>query len=133
MRIFPVIKEIPSANQWKFGQVSLDECHESIDPSLRGPLGHYLLESTFLVTVGNVVDPLAPEKGPIVPMGMSTDGEWAWPTYWSYFVREYGFSIPEEFIEHARRREFVPAELSLDEAQVAQAEIQQILDGQPER
>lgn len=77
-----------------------------LEDSLREPLAQYLDGSTVLMSAGNVADPLDADKGPIVPFGFSTDGQWAWPTYWAYFVREYGALVSHDFLEHARSRAF---------------------------
>ncbi|MFF0463441.1 hypothetical protein [Streptomyces mexicanus] len=129
MRILPAFAEIETADADQFEQVSLREQVGRLEDSLREPLAQYLDGSTVLMSAGNITDPLDAEKGPVVPFGFSTDGEWAWPTYWSYFVREYGASVPKDFLTHAQSRGFVPIELNDAEAQEAVARIQQLLHG----
>ena len=84
-------------------------------PELRAPLAEYLLGCTSLMAAGNIDDPMDPAKTGAVPFGLSTDGTWDRPTYWGYFVREYGVTPPEEFITHAHAAGFSPVELSEDE------------------
>ncbi|WP_146074977.1 hypothetical protein [Streptomyces sp. Ru73] len=130
MQILPAFIEIESADASRFEQVSLRERVGLLHQSLREPLAHYLEESPSLMSAGNIADPLDAEKGPVVPFGFSTDGEWAWPTYWAYFVREYGVSVPEDFLAHARTRNFSPVTLGDDEAQKASDAIEAALYGQ---
>lgn len=63
----------------------------------------------------SVADPLNPSKGRVVPTGYATDGVWVWRIYWGYFVGEYGVPAPEEFLIHARSRQFEPPTLSEEE------------------
>ncbi|WP_329340580.1 hypothetical protein OG252_32670 [Streptomyces sp. NBC_01352] len=129
MRILPAFTEIETADAAWFEQVSLHQQVGRLADSLREPLAQYLDGSTVLMSAGNVADPLDADKGPIVPFGFSIDGEWAWPTYWAYFVREYGAVVPHDFLEHARTRAFTPAELTDGEVQEAADGIQKLLYG----
>ncbi|MFC4331608.1 hypothetical protein ACFPC0_28315 [Streptomyces andamanensis] len=128
MRILPAFSEIETADADRFEQVSLRDSAGKLAESLRDPLAQYLGGSTVLMSAGNVADPLDEAKGPVVPFGFSTDGEWAWPTYWAYFVREYGTSVPSDFLMHAQSRGFTPVELDDDEARSAADRIQQLLE-----
>ncbi|GAA5700645.1 hypothetical protein AQJ43_15285 [Streptomyces avermitilis] len=129
MRILPAFTEIDSADAERFEQISLREQIGQLDDSLREPLAQYLEGSQMLMSAGNIIDPLGVEKGPVVPFGFSTDGEWAWPTYWAYFVREYGVSAPDDFMEHVKSRGFVPTDLTDEQAQQAADGIQKALYG----
>ncbi|WP_370421167.1 hypothetical protein AB8O64_23420 [Streptomyces sp. QH1-20] len=127
MRLLPAFSEIKTADLGKFDQVSLSDGVDHLEPSLREPIFRYLMDSTSLISAGNTSDPLAPGKGPVVPFGFSTDGTWAWPAYWSYFVREYGMALPEEFVAHVRSLDFTPPNLSSEQIEQASAEIQEAL------
>ncbi|GAA1919177.1 hypothetical protein [Streptantibioticus ferralitis] len=115
MRVLPAFEEIQTADQAAFQQISLSSRLDRLPADLRGPLSEYMLGSTALFATSNITDPLAPSKGAVVPFGFSTDGEWAWPTYWGYFVREYGVSVPDDFITHARAANFTPVTLPMEE------------------
>ncbi|MFI1253961.1 hypothetical protein ACH4U6_09180 [Streptomyces netropsis] len=129
MRLLPAFSEIKTADLGKFDQASLRDGADHLEPSLREPVSRYLLESVSLVSAGNTSDPLAPRKGAVIPFGFSTDGSWAWPAYWSYFVREYGMALPEEFISHVRSLNFKPPKLSTEQIGQASIEIQEALYG----
>ncbi|MFV8129276.1 hypothetical protein [Streptomyces syringium] len=129
MRLLPAFSEIKTADLGKFEQVSLSDGVDHLEPFLREQISRYLLESVSLISAGNTSDPLAPERGPVVPFGFSTDGSWAWPAYWSYYVREYGMALPEEFISHMRSLNFTPPKLSSEQIEQASVEIQEALYG----
>lgn len=129
MRILPAFNEIETADSERFEKISLRETPKRLDHSLREPLARYLSESQMLMMAGNIEDPLDPAKGPVPPFGFSTDGEWAWPTYWGYFVREYGTPVPDGFLTHAHARNFEPVLLSSEDSQRASEAIQKILYG----
>jgi hypothetical protein len=108
--------------------VSLHEQVGRLDDSLREPLAQYLDGATVLMSAGTIVDPLDAEKGPIVPFGFSADGEWAWPTCWTYFVREWCRSAAR--LPGARSIPRIhPKELTDEEAQGAADGIQKLLYG----
>lgn len=115
MKLLPAFEEIASEGREIFGIESLAERVGLLPGDLREPLSDYLDGCTSLMVTGNIQDPLDLQKGLVVPFGVSTDGVWAWPLYWGYFVREYGISPPKEFIRHAQARSFQPAELTMEE------------------
>ncbi|MGP4114867.1 hypothetical protein ACTWP5_28680 [Streptomyces sp. 4N509B] len=111
MKVLPVFTEIEPGASEPFPQVSLRDRLGALDSSLRQPLSDYLVGCTPLVATGNVPDPLDDTKGYVVPFGLSTDGSWVWPTYWGYFVLEYGVEVPDDFLAHVRLADFVPVDL----------------------
>ncbi|MEJ8653854.1 hypothetical protein WKI65_38910 [Streptomyces sp. MS1.AVA.3] len=123
--MLPILEEIPAENQDSFQRASIKKLAGHLDPSLRVPLAQYLSGSHPLLAAGNVQDPMSADEGAAVPFGYRTDGEWVWPTYWGYFVKEYGVEVPEEFIEHARRRNFIPVALSGEELDLAEQEFEE--------
>ncbi|MEV5136749.1 hypothetical protein AB0K71_15000 [Streptomyces syringium] len=129
MRLLPAFSEINTADLRKFDLVALGDGVDHLAPSLREQLSRYLMASASLISAGNTSDPLDPDKGTVVPMGFSTDGSWAWPAYWSYFVREYGMALPEEFVSHVRSLNFTPPALSSEQVERASAEVQETLYG----
>ncbi|MGH4035276.1 hypothetical protein ACQB60_40920 [Actinomycetota bacterium Odt1-20B] len=129
MRILPAIEEVKSADSGRFTRVMLSGNVGKLPVPLREPVARYLLGSQVLVAAGHVTDPLSPEKGAVVPFGFSTDGEWAWPTYWGYFVREYGAHVPDDFVACVQKRNFHPPQLSSDEVAAAMNAVQRALSG----
>ncbi|MEF3117510.1 hypothetical protein [Streptomyces chrestomyceticus] len=123
--MLPLAEEIKAQGQEKFEQVSIAQLAGRLDPSLRKPLANYLSEAHSLLATGNIQDPMAPQRGLVVPFGYCTDGEWTWPSYWGYFVREYGVQLPANFIEHARERKFTPSSLSDEELFRAEEEFEE--------
>ncbi|MEU7433435.1 hypothetical protein AB0B07_21785 [Streptomyces sioyaensis] len=125
MKMLPIFEEVHAENKGLFEQASLGQLVGRLPPSLREPLAKYLSGSYSLLAAGNVQDPMSVEKGAVVPFGYCTDGEWVWPAYWGYFVQQYGVQLPDEFIEHARRRNFTPATLSDEELDRAEEEFEE--------
>jgi len=124
MRMLPLFEEIEVSGQEGFPKVSLVERTNRLEQSLRDALAQYLRAGEPLMTTGNVTDPLDETKGQSVPFGFCTDGSWVWPTYWEYFVREYGVDVPEEFINHAQVNNFQPVELSEEALDHAEEEFE---------
>ncbi|MBB5914680.1 hypothetical protein BJY24_003547 [Nocardia transvalensis] len=122
--MLPVFQEVQHKGGEKLPRTTLRERIGRLADDLRGPLSEYLLDSTCLMVTQSDDDPLDPSKKRSVPHGWITDGEWAWPAYWGYFVKNYGVEVPAEFIEHARSKEFRPDELSEDELERAAQELE---------
>ncbi|MFH8748437.1 hypothetical protein ACH4GK_18725 [Streptomyces rimosus] len=125
MKMLPFFEEIEAEGQDLIQRVSLRQLTGQLDPGLREPLATYLSDSHSLLAAGNVQDPLKPEAGPVAPFGYCTDGEWTWPSYWGYFVREHGVKLPDEFIRHAQTRNFTPPTLTEEELDRAEEEFEE--------
>lgn len=54
------------------------------------------------------VDALSPDSGEPVPVGIATDGTFAWPLHLEYYVRRYGVKLPDEFLAHVQALGFWP-------------------------
>ncbi|MBF6097810.1 hypothetical protein IU510_06925 [Nocardia cyriacigeorgica] len=132
MNVLPDLTEVVAQlddadDESAFGQVSARDGLGKLDEELRSPLATYLDESSALWVTASIDDPLDPTKKRVVSIGYSTDGTWAWPSYWGYFVREYGVEVPAEFIAHARERNFAPAMLDRDALGTAEREFENLL------
>lgn len=132
MNVLPELTEVVAQlddadDESTFGQVSARVGLSKLDEELRSPLATYLDESSALWVTASIDDPLDPAKKRVVSIGYSTDGTWAWPSYWGYFVREYGVEVPAEFIAHARERNFAPAVLDRDALRAAEREFENLL------
>lgn len=132
MNVLPELTEVVAQlddadDESTFGQVSARVGLSKLDEELRSPLATYLDESSALWVTASIDDPLDPAKKRVVSIGYSTDGTWAWPSYWGYFVREYGVEVPDEFIAHARERNFAPAVLDRDALRAAEREFENLL------
>ncbi|VFA99805.1 hypothetical protein [Nocardia cyriacigeorgica] len=110
-----------------FEQAPIRERLCKVDNEIRASLATYLDESSALWVTASIDDPLEPAKKRVVSIGYSTDGTWAWPSYWGYFVREYGVEVPAEFIAHARERNFAPAMLDREALRAAELEFENLL------
>ncbi|MBF6452639.1 hypothetical protein [Nocardia cyriacigeorgica] len=108
-------------------QVPLRERVGVLDEDLRAPLAAYLDQSNALWVTASIDDPLDPSKKRVVSIGYSTDGTWTWPSYWGYFVRQYGVEVPAEFIAHVRERNFAPGVLDRDALRAAEREFEKLL------
>ncbi|MBF6426160.1 hypothetical protein IU440_15850 [Nocardia cyriacigeorgica] len=132
MKVLPdfteVVAQLDDADdESPFEQVPIRERLGKLDEEDRASLATYLDESSALWVTASIDDPLDPAKKRVVPIGYSTDGTWAWPSYWGYFVREYGVEVPDEFIAHARERNFAPAVLDRDALRAAEREFENLL------
>ncbi len=127
LKLLPYFVEDPREGKGRWEQVGLADRVGRLTDDLREPLARYLLECESLVATQSMADPLDPSREYGVPTGLSSDGIWAWPTYWGYFVQEYGVDVPVEFIEHARANNFEP--VSLDEGAMGRvnAALEQLL------
>ncbi|WP_280200839.1 hypothetical protein [Nocardia cyriacigeorgica] len=132
MNVLPDLTEVVAQlddadDESAFGQVSAREGLGKLDEELRSSLATYLDESSALWVTASIDDPLDPAEKRVVSIGYSTDGTWAWPSYWGYFVRQYGVEVPAEFVAHARERKFVPAVLDRDALRAAEREFENLL------
>ncbi|NEW52265.1 hypothetical protein GV792_19695 [Nocardia cyriacigeorgica] len=133
MRLLPALDEVVALlddadEDSPFQQVPARERLDRLDHNLRAPLARYLDESSALWVTTSIDDPLDPTKKRVVSIGYSTDGTWTWPSYWGYFVREYGLAIPDEFIAHVRERNFSPAVLDSQALKAAEQEFDRLFD-----
>lgn len=132
MNVLPDLTEVVAQlddadDESAFGQVSAREGLGKLDEELRSSLATYLDESSALWVTASIDDPLDPAEKRVVSIGYSTDGTWAWPSYWGYFVRQYGVEVPAEFVAHARERKLVPAVLDRDALRAAEREFENLL------
>lgn len=67
------------------------------------------------------LDRFAPERGPVVPLDVRTDGVWAWSAASAYYLREYGVAPDPELVERraAPRDRELPTCDELDELRAA--------------
>lgn len=61
----------------------------------------------FCVTAGLVSDVLDESKGVIGSLEILTDGEWAWPSDLSYYVKYYHIDLDTKFIEHIKNNNWI--------------------------
>ncbi|TLF58117.1 hypothetical protein [Nocardia cyriacigeorgica] len=132
MKVLPdfteVVAQLDDADdEPPFEQVSVRERLGRLDEGLRAALATYLNESSALWVTASIDDPLDPAEKRVVSIGYSTDGAWAWPSYWGYLVRQYGVEVPAEFIAHARERDFAPAVLDREALRAAEREFENLL------
>ena len=79
------------------------------------PLYEYLESAEGLVlSPGMIQDPFSDNENMRVRIGIMTDGEWVWELAWADYVWQHRVAPPNEFIEHARARGFVPPEIPLE-------------------
>ncbi|GAA5003493.1 hypothetical protein [Streptomyces siamensis] len=70
----------------------------------------------LLFSPGTLPDPFSDSEGMRVRVGVMTDGTWVWNLAWSDYVQYHRVAPPAEFIRHAESLDFVPPEISEDEA-----------------
>ena len=93
-------------------------------PSLRAAVGdragpdelaivRYLRNGAVLAVSGSAVpDVLSADHELIDSLHLHTDGLWFWYSDLAHYVERYHVALDEEFVEHARRRNFTPPQLS---------------------
>ena len=60
-------------------------------------------------------DVMAPEKGPRIRKSIYSDGEWFWSESLPDYVENYLLKPSDEFLDHCRAHEFVPARPTVDQ------------------
>lgn len=81
------------------------------DPELRRKLDTYLAGGQLAVRADAMVeDPLAPQRGPVVPLGYRTDGRWVWQEALAYYAREHGIGPEPDFLADIEERRFRPSD-----------------------
>ncbi|WP_133734013.1 hypothetical protein [Nocardia ignorata] len=79
-------------------------------------LAGYLESATVLaIAASRVPDRLTGRL--LLPLGVMTDGEWAWNLDWADYVRAYRVDPSQQFRDHARSRNYAPVELDDDRVQ----------------
>lgn len=56
-----------------------------------------------------------PHRHSIDSLALLTDGVWAWPSDFAYYVEHYDVAIPSEFVAHMVTRLWKPPTLTQDE------------------
>jgi hypothetical protein len=78
----------------------------------------YLQAGALLAFSPAVVrDALSKDQLIIGPLKLLTDGEWVWRSDLAYYVENYHYQLPEEFVRHMRSRDWKPPsaeEIDLD-------------------
>lgn len=99
---------------------------DSTDPSIIDNIGAqipnkdkictYLQNGIMLAACAGVTrDAICPEKGIIGTPDSLSDGIWIWHADLSYYVKEYGLKLSEEFIEHMKLNSWlVPKDVNFD-------------------
>lgn len=97
------VKTVGYFKEMPHGETSADSIYDFInkEDKLRiDKICRYLENGIeFIVSPGMVEDIINPEKGTAGVTSTYTDGMWFWPGDLSYYVRNYGLKLPDEFIE----------------------------------
>lgn len=73
---------------------------------------HYLTTATRVFAVpGIVIDYLSPKREVIGSPDVYTDGEWAWTSDISYYVRNYHLRLPANFITRMKSYNWPPHQI----------------------
>ncbi|MFD3583243.1 hypothetical protein [Streptomyces sp. NPDC058683] len=79
-------------------------------------LVRYLRADSVIAATGSAVyDFLSLTKEFIDSLHLLTDGEWFWHTDLAHYVERYHVPLDNRFVDHARLRGWVPAQLSDDQ------------------
>ncbi|HEY1785123.1 MAG TPA: hypothetical protein VGG30_06210 [Pirellulales bacterium] len=62
----------------------------------------------YIASPGIVKDVVSNGVEPIGTHSIVTDGTWAWPSDLAYYVDKYHVSLPDDFVQHLRSRQFRP-------------------------
>ena len=99
---------------------------DSTDPSImdniytqipnKDEICNYLQNGIMLAACAGVTrDVICPEKWVIGSPDSLSDGTWIWHADLSYYIKEYGLKLNEEFIEHMRLNSWqVPKDVNFD-------------------
>lgn len=99
----------------KFGN-SLKKAIRNIPAKDEDRIAEYLDKGvTLCITAGLVSDVLDESKGAIRNLEILTDGEWAWPSDLSYYVKSYHIELDANFIKHIKEKAWImPNEKDID-------------------
>lgn len=87
-------------------------------------IADYLDASAVLyVGAGRHVDEIRNEAGRQVPIGVASDGVFAWPLATNYYVRTYSLAPDPDLAEHIRQRDYTPPRLSEGEVSSMREEL----------
>lgn len=72
------------------------------------------LKTGYLLIVSPEVehDVISPEKKMICGLNILTDGHWAWPESFSYYIQNYKVALPTSFLEYVRKQKYSHISLS---------------------
>lgn len=76
----------------------------------------YLSKAPFIEFAPGLVRDILDSSGPIIgPLGIQTDGVWAWPSDLAYYVDRYNVALPPEFLAHLERQVYrLPTQEEID-------------------
>lgn len=106
-------------------QMNDDASLISIKPEMAGTIVEYLDKSRMIIGLTLV---LYDEGEFIGPKSIHSDGEWIWPSYFSYFVNNH-LKIDQDFLGHLQKRRFATHALSEQELSEAFALIKKVFSG----
>ena len=81
------------------------------DALLRPFAAQYLRGGSIYVIAGVLVDDWFDGTRGIAQAEGRTDGVWVWPGHYAYYVEKYGVDVPQEFLDHMSRRNWIAPEL----------------------
>jgi len=100
------IKTVGYFKEMPHGNKSSASIYDYINNGNAGEIEHicHYLESgiEFIVSPEISEDIINPAKGTAGVISDYTDGTWLWPGDLSYYVKNYGLKIPEEFLQTMR-------------------------------
>jgi hypothetical protein len=70
-------------------------------------IAYLLCGKEFITCLGFTSDVLNPDSGFKISPNITTDGVWAWPLDLAYYVKEYHVKLPDEFLSHMKRNQWV--------------------------
>jgi hypothetical protein len=74
---------------------------DRMDAGIKPRVVAYLEAGHALVMApGPADDGLNPDLTRVAPLGVLTDGEWAWPAELVYYVETYDLGLPADFVDH---------------------------------
>ena len=75
---------------------------------------NYLLRGVLLIMSPGMTKDFFSLDGKIIGSGkILTDGEWAWHSDLSYYVRYYAVNLPNPFLQHMRKNKNIPQDLDI--------------------
>lgn len=113
------LKRVGFFRELRYGDehgMSLKEAVCNISSKNEDKIVEYLNNGMVLcVTAGLVPDILDESKGIIGNLKIITDGEWAWPSDLSYYVKAYHVKLDVDFIKHIKKNDWImPQQKDID-------------------
>jgi len=102
-----IVKKVGFFKELPYGEETAESVHAAVGRLSQGDVENvvrYLKSGVLMIgSPGISTDVVSSSGSKIGPIGVLTDGAWAWPMELAYYVEKYRVSVPHEFLDHMRK------------------------------